>query len=111
LEQQEFPRFVARIPAVCAQQIGGIERTDALKGLWPKSWPELRIRSAAAQTRIVSAGRLWPGRRELSRLFKYMACARIPEFESYSLGPNDNDFRACAAGAAETYKRSSGALK
>src|ERR1700675_3695912 len=27
---------------------------------------------------------LWPGRRELSRLFKYMACARIAEFESQS---------------------------
>jgi len=48
----------------------------------PKSWPELCIRNAAAQTRIVSGGWLWPGRRELSRHFKYMACVRTPEFES-----------------------------
>jgi hypothetical protein len=45
--------------------------------------PELRIPSAAAQARIVSGGEFWPSQRELSRLFKYMACARIPEFESY----------------------------
>jgi hypothetical protein len=47
------------------------------------AWPELRIRNAAARTRIVSGGWLWPGRRELSRYFKYMARGRIPEFESY----------------------------
>jgi hypothetical protein len=49
----------------------------------PKSWPELRIRKTAAQTRIVSGGGFWPIRRELSRHFKYMARGRIPEFESY----------------------------
>src|ERR1700682_5636604 len=49
----------------------------------PKFWPELRIRNAAAQTRIVSGGWLWPGRRELSCYFKYMARGRIPEFESH----------------------------
>jgi hypothetical protein len=48
-----------------------------------KFWPELRIRNAAAQTRIVSGGWLWPGRRELSCYFKYMARGRIPEFESH----------------------------
>jgi hypothetical protein len=55
--------------------------------------------NAAAQTRIVSDGRLWPGRRELSRYFKYMARARIPEFESYhpshAVGSLRCDFRAC----------------
>jgi hypothetical protein len=49
----------------------------------PKSWPKLRVRNAAAQTRIVSGGEFGRGGRELSRHFKYMACARIPEFESY----------------------------
>jgi hypothetical protein len=49
----------------------------------PKSWPELRIRNAAVRPRIVSGGWLWPGRRELSCYFKYMARGRIPEFESY----------------------------
>jgi len=49
----------------------------------PKAWPELRIRNAAARTRIVSGGWLWPGRRELSCYFKYMARGRIPEFESH----------------------------
>jgi hypothetical protein len=49
----------------------------------PKSWPEPRIRNAAAHTRIVSGGRLWQARRELSCYFKYMACGRIPEFESH----------------------------
>jgi hypothetical protein len=44
---------------------------------------ELRIRNAAAQTRMVSGGWLWSGRRELSCNFKYMARGRIPEFESY----------------------------
>jgi hypothetical protein len=57
---------------------------QSLGGRLPtKSWPELRIRNAAARTRIVSGGWLWPGRRESSCYFKYMACARIPEFESY----------------------------
>jgi hypothetical protein len=55
-----------------------------LRGRLPsKFWPELRIRNAAAQTRTVSGGWLWPGRRELSCYFKYMERARIPEFESY----------------------------
>jgi hypothetical protein len=45
--------------------------------------PELRIRKAAARRRIVSGGWIWPGRRELSCYFKYMARGRIPEFESY----------------------------
>jgi hypothetical protein len=47
-----------------------------------KSQPELRIPNAAAQTRIVSGGEFWPSRRELSRYLKYLALARIPEFES-----------------------------
>jgi hypothetical protein len=41
------------------------------------------MRNAAARTRIVSGGELWPSQRELSRHFKCIACARIPEFESY----------------------------
>jgi hypothetical protein len=60
---------------------GAHAHTRRLRGML-KSWPELRIRNPAAQARIVSDGRLWPGRRELSRLFKYMACGRISEFES-----------------------------
>jgi hypothetical protein len=36
----------------------------------------------AAQTRMVSAGAFWPSRGELSRHLKYMARARISEFES-----------------------------
>jgi hypothetical protein len=47
------------------------------------SGPELRIANAAAQTRMVSAGEFCPSRRELSRHLKYIALARIPEFESY----------------------------
>src|SRR5258705_10722908 len=47
-----------------------------------KSRPELRIPTAAAQTRVVSGGEVWPIQRELSRHLKYMARARISEFES-----------------------------
>src|SRR5258708_16049470 len=47
--------------------------------------PELRIPTAAAQTRVVSGGEVWPIQRELSRHLKYMARARISEFESYHL--------------------------
>jgi hypothetical protein len=36
----------------------------------------------AAQTRMVSGGEFWPIQRELSRHLKYIARARIPEFES-----------------------------
>jgi hypothetical protein len=43
----------------------------------------VRRRKAAAHMRIVSGGLLWPGRRELSCYFKYMARGRIPEFESH----------------------------
>src|SRR5262245_26875276 len=35
--------------------------------------PKLRMASAAAQTRIVSGGELWPSRRELSQHLKYIA--------------------------------------
>jgi hypothetical protein len=49
----------------------------------PRSWPELRIRNAAARPRIVSGGESCPSQREFSQDFKYIACARIPEFESY----------------------------
>jgi hypothetical protein len=62
----------------------GSEQSNATdRSSVPKSWPELRIRKTAAQTRIVSGGGFWPIRRELSRHFKYMARGRIPEFESY----------------------------
>src|SRR5216684_546287 len=44
-----------------------------------KSRPELRIPTAAAQTRVVSGGEVWPIQRELSRHLKYMARARISE--------------------------------
>src|SRR6266478_4453712 len=49
----------------------------------PASGPELRIPNAAAQTRMVSAGGFWPSKRQLSQHLKYMARARISEFESY----------------------------
>src|SRR6266480_3503683 len=39
-------------------------------------------RQNSAQTRMVSAGDFWPSQQELSRYLKYMARARIPEFES-----------------------------
>ena len=42
-----------------------------------------RIPGPAAQTRMVSAAEFWPSQQELSRYLKYMARARIPEFESY----------------------------
>src|SRR5260221_14102371 len=48
----------------------------------PATGPELRIPTAAAQTRIISGGEVWPIQRELSRHLKYMARARISEFES-----------------------------
>src|SRR5260370_32294094 len=44
---------------------------------------ELRISDAGAQTRIVSGGPVGQTKRRLSRHLKYMAGARIPEFESY----------------------------
>src|SRR5258708_35704740 len=44
-----------------------------------KSRPELRIPTAAAQTRVVSGGEVWPIQRELSRHLKYMTRARISE--------------------------------
>jgi hypothetical protein len=47
-----------------------------------KPRPELRIPSAAAQTRTVSVGKFWPSQWELSQYLKYMARTRIPEFES-----------------------------
>src|SRR5260221_1533176 len=47
-----------------------------------KSRPDLRTPIAAAQTRVVSGGEVWPIQRELSRHLKYMARARISEFES-----------------------------
>ncbi len=48
----------------------------------PGTRPELRIPGTAAQTRMVSAGEFWPSQRQLSRYLKYMARARISEFES-----------------------------
>jgi hypothetical protein len=70
----------------CLAGLRGLDRlrTSARERLlrsWPQA-PSCVSANAAAQTRIVSFGRRWPGRRELSHLFKYMACARIPEFES-----------------------------
>ena len=44
---------------------------------------ELRIPNAAAQTRIVSGGPFGRAKESLSRHLKYMAGARILEFESY----------------------------
>jgi hypothetical protein len=44
--------------------------------------PGLRIPTAAAQTRVVSAGEFRPSRGELSRHLKHIAFAWIPEFES-----------------------------
>jgi hypothetical protein len=48
----------------------------------PKSSPEPRIRNAAARTRIVSGGWLWPSRRELSCYFNTW---RADGFRSSSL--------------------------
>src|SRR5260221_14722999 len=48
----------------------------------PATGPELRIPTAAAQTRIISGGEVWSIQRELSQYLKYMARARISEFES-----------------------------
>ena len=48
----------------------------------PAEIDQLGIAGAAAQTRMVSAGEFWPSQQELSRDLKYMARARIPEFES-----------------------------
>jgi hypothetical protein len=71
---------IGRLQGTClgSEQSNATDRSSV-----PKSWPELRIRKTAAQTRIVSGGGFWPIRRELSRHFKYMARGRIPEFESY----------------------------
>jgi hypothetical protein len=44
---------------------------------------ELRIPNAAAQTRRVSGGPFGRAKESLSRHLKYMAGARISEFESY----------------------------
>ena len=52
----------------------------------PAEIDQLGIAGAAAQTRMVSAGEFWPSQRQLSRDLKYMARARIPEFESFSIG-------------------------
>jgi len=49
----------------------------------PAEIDQLGIAGAAAQTGMVSAGEFWPSQQELSRDLKYMARARIPEFESY----------------------------
>ena len=51
----------------------------------PGTGSEPRIPNAAAQTRIVSGGAFWPSQGELSRHLKYIARARIPEFESHHL--------------------------
>src|SRR5258706_11831667 len=56
--------------------------TNVCESTSAKSRPELRIPTAAAQTRVVSGGEVWPIQRELSRHLKYMARARISEFES-----------------------------
>jgi hypothetical protein len=57
----------------------------------PAMLPSSR-RMDAAQTRMVSAGDFWPSQQELSPYLKYMAHARIPEFESdmQSLSSNSN---------------------
>ena len=47
----------------------------------PGTGSEPRIPNAAAQTRIVSGGAFWPSQGELSRHLKYIARARIPEFD------------------------------
>jgi hypothetical protein len=57
--------------------------TQNVRAEMPAEIDQLGIAGAAAQTRMVSAGEFWPSRQELSRELKYMARARIPEFESY----------------------------
>src|SRR4051812_609862 len=49
----------------------------------PGTGSELPIPMPAAQTRIVSGGPFGQAERRLSRDLKYMAGARIPEFESH----------------------------
>src|SRR6266498_4398429 len=48
----------------------------------PGTRPELRLLSAAAQTRIVSVVRIRPDSRKSVRPFKGIICADISEFES-----------------------------
>ena len=68
----------------------------------PAEIDQLGIAGAAAQTRMVSAGEFWPSQQELSRDLKYMARARIPEFESYMpshavVSPGMRGFRSLLA--------------
>jgi hypothetical protein len=49
----------------------------------PEYWSKSDRLYAAAQRRILSGGAFWPSRGELSRHLKYIARARISEFESY----------------------------
>ena len=49
----------------------------------PGTRPELRLRNAAAQTRIVSAARIRLDSRKFVRLFKQIICGDVSEFESH----------------------------
>jgi len=57
---------------------------------------ELRIPNAAAQTRIVSGGPFGRAKESLSRHLKYMAGARIPEFESSQSVSNASHMKVAA---------------
>ena len=84
------PRFVAIGTSansaigshVCrSSHAGGPSRNDACRD--PGRGSELRISDVAAQTRMSLVARSARQRGSLSRHLKYMAGARIPEFESY----------------------------
>jgi hypothetical protein len=59
----------------------GVAPQASLPRAWPT--PELRIASAAAQTRIVSVARIRLDFRKSLRPFKGIICHDISEFESY----------------------------
>src|SRR6266550_5761723 len=68
------------LPSQRCRSMTNVPTGTSIEILAPR--PELRMPGTAAQTRMVSAGEFWPSQWELSRHLKYMARARIPEFES-----------------------------
>ena len=94
LDRQKARQFV---PSQRCRSTTNVHARTPAEILAPR--PELRIPGTAAQTRIVSAGEFRPSQRELSRHLKYMARARIPEFESshprQAVRSLRCDFRVC----------------
>jgi endonuclease YncB( thermonuclease family) len=77
-----FKHVAGPLKAACSVGDDDVAQVLLTQG-WAGSEP--RIPNAAAQTRIVSGGAFWPSQGELSRHLKYIARARIPEFESHHL--------------------------